>query len=273
MPDPRPHFWRLAATVLAAAAGLYILAAYLVVPALWTRYEREPGLASRPMLTRTAEGIPGDPLNVGLIGSRAELVRAMHAAGWFAADPVTLRTSLEIAGSVLLDRPYRAAPVSPLFYDGRREDLAFEKPAGDSADRRHHVRFWEVLARGAAGRPVWLGAASFDRGVGLSHTTGQVTHHIAPDLDQERDLLISDLSAARRLLQAYRIAGSRPTLNGRNGGGDAYFTDGLIEVGVISPDAAAQASPPERLPTAPHLALSASLWRIIARLTRRGEPG
>ena len=121
----------------------------------------------------------------------------MHAAAWYPADPITFRSSLEIIGSVVLDRPYRDAPVSSLFYDGRREDLAFEKPDGKSADRRHHVRFWEVLKQGEEGRPVWLGSVTFDRDVGLSRDTGQVTHHIAPDIDAARDGLTDDLKAAK----------------------------------------------------------------------------
>ena len=44
------------------------LLAYLVLPALWTHYEHQKGLANLPMVTRTAQGIPGDPINVGLIG-------------------------------------------------------------------------------------------------------------------------------------------------------------------------------------------------------------
>jgi hypothetical protein len=113
------------------------------------------------------------------------LVRAFHAAGWYPADPITLRTSVEIIGSVLLDRPYKSAPVSPLFYEGRREDLAFEKPHGGSADRRQHVRFWKVLESGTDGGPVWLGSATFDSGVTLSRDTGQVTHRIAAYTDGE----------------------------------------------------------------------------------------
>ena len=70
---------------------------------------------------------------------------------------------------MLLDRPYRDAPVSNLYYQGRREDLAFEKPIGASADRRNHVRYWKVLDQGEEKRPVWLGAATEDRGVGVSH--------------------------------------------------------------------------------------------------------
>ena len=105
------------------------------------------------------------------------MVSAFHAAGWYPADPVTLRTSVEIIGSVPLDRSYNDAPVSPLYFDGRREDLAFEKPDGTSADRRQHVRLWMVLQHGADGGPVWLGSASFDSGVTLSRDTGQVTHN------------------------------------------------------------------------------------------------
>jgi hypothetical protein len=64
----------------------------------------------------------------------------MHAAGCFPADPITLRTSVETIGSVVLRRAYPDAPVSNLFYDNRREDLAFEKADGRSASRRHDDR-------------------------------------------------------------------------------------------------------------------------------------
>ena len=160
----------------------YTALAYAVLPAFWTHHEHQKGLANLPMVTRTAQGIPGDPINVGLIGNEKEVLCAMNNAGWFPADPVTFRSSIEIAGSVLLDRAYHDAPVSPLFYLDRREDLAFEKPAGKSADRRHHVRFWTVLDKGEEQRPVWLGAVTFDKGVGVSHFTGAITHdmHLHP---------------------------------------------------------------------------------------------
>ena len=206
----------------------YTLLAYLILPALWTHYEHQKGLADLPMVTRTAQGIPGDPINVGLIGDTKDVLCAMHAAGWYPADPVTLRSSIEIAGSVLLDRPYRAAPVSPLFYLDRREDLAFEKPDGNSADRRHHVRFWKVLEQGHEKRPVWLGDATFDRSVGVSRYTGAITHHIDADIDAERKLLAADLEAAGMVEAKYQVTGVGPTLTGTNGGGDLYYTDGEV---------------------------------------------
>ncbi len=179
-----------------ALIALYVALAYVILPLAWSHYEHQPKLAAVPMVTRTAQGIPGDALNVGLVGSRDDVVHAMHAAGWFPADPITLKSSIEIIGSVVLDRPYHTAPVSPLYYQGRKQELAYEKPSGKSADRRHHVRFWHVLEKGEEGRPVWLGSVTFDHGVGLSHYTGAVTHHIAPDIDAERDGLIADVVKA-----------------------------------------------------------------------------
>lgn len=269
-PEPARRKWpriaRIGVGALAGLFGLYLLAAYLVLPRVWSHYEHEPGLRGRPMATVTSEGIPGDPLNVGLVGTKAEAIRALAAAGWYPADAVTLKTGIEIASSVIFDRPYRDAPVSPLFYQGRKQDFAFEKPVGNSADRRNHVRFWQALERGRLGREVWLGSATFDRGAGVSHDTGEITHHIAPDIDAERDLLIGDLASAGTLLETYHVAGTGPTLSGRNGGGDRYFTDGEITVGVLNADAAASPLPPKMLPDPAPVAAKNAVWAWVRRL-------
>jgi hypothetical protein len=238
--------------------------AYAALPSFWSHYEHQRGLEGLPMVTRTSQGIPGDALNVGLVGSTEDVVSAMQAAGWSPADPITLRTSLEIVGSVLLDRPYRDAPVSPLFYEGRREDLAYEKPAGTSADRRHHVRFWRVLERGQEDRPVWLGAVTFDRGVGVSRYTGEVTHHIAPDIDAERDGLIEDLIRARLVSTRYQVSGVGPTLNGHNGEGDPYYTDGEIWFAVLVPAGTRQKEAPAVLSGPALVAAKDSLWQAVS---------
>jgi hypothetical protein len=224
---------RRAFTIIATLVALYVVVSYLVLPATWRRVEHEHGLAKHTMLTATAQGIPGGPINVGLVGDREDVVRAFHAAGWYPADPITLRTSVEIIGSVLLDRPYKTAPVSPLFFDGRREDLAFEKPEGSSADRRQHVRLWLMLANGVEARPVWLGSATFDSGVTLSRDTGQVTHRIAANVDAERDRLVAGLNDARMVTGIYQMKGIGPTLTGRNGEGDPYYSDGEIWVAQL----------------------------------------
>jgi LssY C-terminus len=265
--------WRQWLLDFAVVAVVYFLLAYVVLPALWKHHEHEPGLASLPMVTRTGTGIPGDPLNVGLVGSREDILHAMDAAGWFPADPVTLRTSLEIVGSVVLDRPYHAAPVSPLYYQGKKEQLAFEKPDGRSADRRHHVRLWQVLDNGVSGRPVWLGAVTFDRGVGLSHYTGQVTHHIGPDIDAERDLLMRDLREAGMVEAVFQISGVGPTLFGRNGGGDRYYTDGEIDMASLVVDGIKRTEPPATLPSPPFITLRDQIWRGVSDAVTNEIPG
>jgi len=252
--------------ILAGLLAVYLLLAYLMLPALWSHHEHEPGLASLPMVTRTASDIPGDALNVGLVGSKEDVLHAMHAAGWFPADPITLRSSIEIVGSVVLDRPYHDAPVSPLFYQGRKEQLAFEKPNGRSADRRHHVRFWEVLDKGTGGRPVWLGSITFDRRVGLSHDTGQVTHHIAPNIDAERDLLMRDLREAEMVQNLFQISGVGPTMFGRNGEGDSYYTDGEIDVATLVINGEKRTEPPVTISPPTLIALKDQVWHSVSRM-------
>ena len=261
--------WRI---IVMGVLVTYLLLAYLLLPALWSHHEHEPGLASLPMVTRTADGIPGDALNVGLVGGKDDVFRAMHAAGWYPASPITLRTSIEIVGSVVLDRPYHDAPVSPLFYQGKKEEFAFEKPDGRSADRRHHVRFWMVLEKGADGRPVWLGSVTFDRGVGLSHDTGQVTHHIAPDIDAERDLLMHDLGDAGMVQNFFQISGTGPTFFARNGEGDPYYTDGEIDVATLVVDGVRQTAPPVTLPAPPIIALKDQIWRGVSQALAQNLP-
>ena len=220
------------------------------------------------MRTTTKEGISGDAINVGFVGTISEIIAAMHTAGWSPADAITMKSTLAIAGSVVFDRPDPYAPVSTLLYDGRRQDLAFEKAVGQSASQRHHVRLWNVLEAGKEGRPVWLGAATFDRSVGLSRYTGQITHHISADIDSERDRLIADLGRAGCLSQTYLVSGIGPTLRARNGGGDLFHTDGDIQVGVISPGATPLAGAPERLDTPSALAIKNTVWARGKNLMR-----
>ena len=242
----------------------YTALAYLLLPLFWTHYEHQKGLANLPMVTRTAQGIPGDPMNVGLVGDLGDVVCAMHAAGWYPADPITLKSSIEIVGSVLLDRPYKDAPVSNLYYLGRREDLAFEKPIGQNADRRNHVRYWKVLDQGEEKRPVWLGAATEDRGVGVSRYTAAVTHHISADLDTERALLAADLENAGMVDAKYQVTGIGPTLAGHNGGGDLYYTDGEIWVLRLVAACKKRDGPAVTIPSPPATEMKDQIWHAIA---------
>ncbi|TDR94860.1 LssY C-terminal domain-containing protein [Enterovirga rhinocerotis] len=235
MSDSRERARRFRRTRLLGIIFLaYGFAAYLVAPELWKTAERFWGGAQNPMLTQTTAGIPGDPINVGLVGDKAAVIRAFAEAGWDTADPITLATSVEIGLDVLFRKPFPDAPVSTLLFQGRPQTLTFEKEIGTSPNRRHHVRFW-LMPDKQDGRDTWLGSASLDVGSGVSHDTGQITHHIGPDVDAERDLVIADLTAAGAVERSYEIPGSGATQDRRNGGGDRYFTDGEAKIAVLKP--------------------------------------
>ena len=159
---------------------------------------------------------------------------AFDEAGMEARRPRNLASAVDIGLSVVLDRPDPTAPVSTLLNEGRRQDLAFERPVGTAPNSATK----SVLAAAILvddGRPLWLGAASFDRGVGFSHEAGQITHHIGPDVDAERDYVHAVAVCQAPLVDDERSKGSATAQAGHNGSRDRYFTDGIINVGVLAP--------------------------------------
>ena len=232
----RPRFMRSAGVLLV----IWAVTAYLLIPLLWKRYaRRHPEFDANPRLTQTGDHHPGDPLNVALIGTEAELRGIMKAAKWYSAAALGLKSDVKIAVDTVLSRPDVDAPVSNLFLFGRREDLAFEQPVGNNPRHRHHVRFWKTGTLDQNGRPEWIGSAVYDKRVGLSRTTGQITHVTAPDVDTERDYLFECLEQTGDLTDHYAVDGFHQHHEGHNGGGDPWRTDGALYVGVIKAGPAA----------------------------------
>lgn len=188
--------------------------------------------------TRTSDGLLGDPVNLALQGSRENVEAVMAVAGWIPADPVSLRSSWRIVVSTLRRRSYPRAPVSPLYLFGRMQDLAYQQEVAGSPAQRHHVRLWKCpdgwLLPG--GRRVdWLAAGTFDRAVGLSLFTLQVTHRIDADTDIERDHIVASVRAVPGV-EVDVIRDFATGYHSRNGGGDSISTDGdlpIIDVGAV----------------------------------------
>ena len=236
---PRRGWRALKGTLRALAAALmilpsYALLAYVVLPASWSQIQKRLPKEGNA-ISYTAEGIPADPLNIALVGSREEVLDAMRAAGWVAADRISLRSGWRDAHSVLFNRSYPAAPVSTHYFRNRPQDLAFEQQVGKSPRKRHHVRFWRVDDPTGRGRGLWIGAATFDAALGVSRFTGEVMHHIDPDVDRERERLVADLDAGCAVESVFRAENFRPAGDGRNGGGDPYRTDGALAIAVLRP--------------------------------------
>jgi LssY C-terminus len=222
------YFWIALGLLIAWA-----MAAYLLAPLVWKFYFRHhPSLANVDRTTHTKDGHPGDPLNTAVVTTEEELIRAMVDIGWSPANPITFESRLRIVVDSVLRHPDDDAPVSSLYLFARKQDLAFEQPVGNSPRQRHHVRFWRS-AQEDDDRPLWFGAVTVDRSVGFIHTTGEVTHHIAPDVDAERDPISDQLERGNWVHEEYSENGFHQELQGRNGGGDPWHTDGKLMVLVL----------------------------------------
>ena len=183
--------------------------------------------------TRTSDGLLGDPVNLALTGSADQIHDVMRRAGWIEADPVDLTSSARIVTASLSRRSYPRAPVSPLFLFGRQQAFAYQQEVQGNPSQRHHVRFWPCpsgwLLPGGL-RVDWLAAGSYDRAVGLSFFTFQVTHRIDRDIDIERDYIVDTIHYACPEVRTTLIEDFSTGYHSRNGGGDAMTTDGDLPV-------------------------------------------
>ena len=211
--------------------ALWLFTAYLVLPRIhrWLTRLYEPDYFIGRV--RTADGLLGDPVNLAVNGSQEQLTAAMQAAGWVPAEDLSLRSTIRMVRCTLLGHSYPTAPVSSLYLFSRRQDLTFEQEVGGSTHRRHHVRFWRTPEEWwlpGGHRADWIAAATFDRSVGFSLFTGQFTHRIAEDTDEERDYVVQTLRDAGQAMQVKVVEHFASGYRSRNGGGDSIKTDGAL---------------------------------------------
>jgi LssY C-terminus len=227
----------------------YMLAAYVILPRIVRMSVKILQRKRVPSFTLTGDGLPGDPVNLVIIGELPKLRAAFAAAGWTEADPLNLRSSWRMVVAFVLNRPYPAAPFSTLYLFGRGQDVGFQKAINGSPRKRHHVRFWSLsLAQteetlGTAefwlntDRPaeeekaLWVGAATKDTGMSFTRFTFKVTHKTAADTNAERDLIVSELGRVGAIAGAASYhAGERLKLGRVN----HYVTDGEVAAASLA---------------------------------------
>ena len=187
---------------------------------------------------RTSDGLLGDPVNLALLGHEAQIHAAMNRGGWTRADDLSLRTGFRIVRSTLSRRSYHEAPVSPLTLFDRQQDFAYQQEVAGSPSKRHHVRFWRcpegwMLPGGYS--VDWLAAGTYDKSVGLSLFTLQVTHKIEENTDIERDYIVETVQAGSPEIMVEVIENFSTGYHSRNGGGDLIITDGDLPVIDVRP--------------------------------------
>ncbi len=181
--------------------------------------------------------VPGDPFNVLLLGTAAEIDSAFRAASWL---PTQKRSFLSVTREVtaaIASRPAITAPVSTQYFEGRPQDLAYEL-AGPNVRIRHHIRIWLLDSLSL----VWVGAANKDVGVIFKPWEPQATHRIESHIDWERDRVVHDLEASGcgDLLDYMRLPGA--VTEGRNVSGQKVVSDGRTAVVRLRP--CAPSNPP-----------------------------
>lgn len=221
----------------------YGLAAYIILP-----YAVRMGLKILrhrhvPRYTITGDGLPGDPVNLVLVGTFDELRAAFAEIGWPEADPLGLASSWGMVKSFVFNQPYPTAPFSTLYLFGRGQDIGFQLPIGDSPRKRHHVRFWAKCRSTAetvdaafwrnTDRPakdervLWVGAGTKDTGLSLTRLTFQMTHATDSDTNAERDFILASLRDAG-VIGEVSLYEEGDTL--KTGKVNHYVTDGDIGV-------------------------------------------
>ena len=186
-----------------------------------------------PCCTTDKDGVNlGDPLNLVVIGDFDEVAAAFTRRGWFATEETYSTAVWKTIKSFLFATRYRYSPVSNLYFYGRHQDLARQKPRHDIHER-NHLRLWYSPLR-FQGKPVFVGQVSRD--IGVRFTTKAwppVTHKIDPDIDEARHAVIEDLLFSQSLARVGFVKGVGPATPSRprsNLTDDIYFTDGLRAV-------------------------------------------
>jgi LssY C-terminus len=227
----------------------YGFAAYIILPRA-IRLGLKILLRKRvPSYTITGDGLPGDPVNVALVGTLQQLRAAFATLGWSEADRLSLASSWGMIRAFVLNSPYPTAPFSTLYLFGRGQDIGFQRAIDNSPRKRHHIRFWALsLTRaqdtwGAAGfwlntdrppdqeRVIWVGAGTRDTGLSLTRLTFQITHATDSDTNAERDYIIAEL-LKNRSIEAVKLYQSGQDLLAEQV--NHYVTDGEIALANLA---------------------------------------
>ncbi len=231
----------------------YVITAYGLIPGGLRLVRLFIKTKHIPLYSTTPDGFASDPVNIGLIGTRDELVDSMEKAGWYLADKRSIKNLIKMILAIILKKPYPRAPFSSLYLFGRSQDLGFELPVDTNPLHRHHVRFWAAAWTSdpryeehvsfwrkhhqptLADRYLWIGAASLDEGFGLIRHNAQFTHMIHHDTDAERELIVRQLMKAGRVKRTKVVRLGAPyRLINRVWTGYLH-TDGIMKICDLKP--------------------------------------
>jgi len=187
-------------------------------------------LAQIPRRVADKDGNPGDMVNFLLIGSEEQVKAMFQAAGWVQVDRDTKDAVLQALVSSLSKQAYLTMPMSQLYLFSRPQDYGFAHAEPLTVvTTRHHLRIWKSTLT-VGGQPVWVGAATHDMGIERDQRNGNLTHHIDPNVDDERDFVSRSLTDSGYVTQHTNIMPPDPIKDERTATGGSFHSNGEILV-------------------------------------------
>ena len=187
-------------------------------------------LAQIPRRVADKDGNPGDMVNFLLIGSEEQVKAAFQAAGWVQVDRDTKDAVVQALVASLTKQAYLTMPMSQLYLFGRPQDYGFAHAEPLTVvTTRHHLRIWKS-ALTVGGQPLWVGAATHDMGIERDQRNGKLTHHIDPNVDDERDFVSRSITGSGYVTQHSNVMPPDPIKDEKTATGGSFHSNGEVLV-------------------------------------------
>lgn len=176
---------------------------------------------------------PGDMVNVLIVGTKDQMVKAFTTAEWVQVDKTVQNTVLNAVMESVEKKDYLTMPMSTLFLFNRPQDYGFAHAEPVKvAMSRNHLRVWKSPYE-VDGRPLWCVAATHDIGFERDQRNNGLTHKIDPEIDGEREYVNGTLSGTGLVVQRDHVTPADPLTTAKTATGGEFHSDGRIVVLVL----------------------------------------
>ncbi len=190
-------------------------------------------LAKIPRRVTDPQGLPGDMVNVLVVGTEDELVQVFMTAGWVKVDSGVQNTVVSAIFDSIEKKDYLTMPMSTLYLFKRPQDYGFAHAEPVRvAMSRNHLRAWKSPYEVDA-RPLWCIAATHDIGFERDQRNDGVTHKIDPSIDGEREYVNVTLTGTGLVVERDHVTPADALTEAKTATGGSFHSDGRILVLVL----------------------------------------
>jgi hypothetical protein len=173
-------------------------------------------------------------VNILIVGTQDQLVKAFTSAGWVQVDRTVQSTVLAGFLTSMQKKDYLTMPMSTLYLFKQPQDYGFAHAEPVRvAMSRNHLRVWKSPYM-VDGEQLWCVAATHDIGFERDQRNNGVTHKIDPAIDGEREFVNETLSATGLVAQRTHVTPSDALTEAKTATGGSFHSDGKILVLVLA---------------------------------------